>query len=310
MRNMTAAQKETAAKDTRVLEDMELQVLVAAVNEEVNNLAEKMHLETEAVIVNQCDHFGYQEYLHAGKRIQCFNTAERGVGRSRNQALMRADKELCLFSDEDIAFYPGYGEVIKKVFEKNQDADIITFNFKVDPSRRTYYNQAERRIRWYNYGRYPTYAVAARTKALHKANVSFSLLFGGGAKYSNGEDSLFLHDCLKKGLHLYAAVDEIGREVYRESTWFKGYNKKFFVDRGVLYYHLYGRLAKVFSLRFLLTHGFIYGFTHGFIYGFTHGFIHEFGHRFIQRGEMLKEMSLREAYKLMKQGIREGKNRH
>lgn len=311
---------------------MDLQVLVAAVNEDVDKLAEKMHLETEAIIVNQCDHFAYQEYFHEGKKIQCFCMAERGVGRSRNQALMRADRELCLFSDEDIVFYPGYGEIVKRAFEKNADADIITFNFEVDPSRATYYNQTEKRIRWYNYGRYPTFAVAARREALHRANVSFSLLFGGGAKYSNGEDSLFLHDCLKKGLHLYAAVEEIGREVYRESTWFKGYNEKFFVDRGVLYHHLYGGLAKVFSLRFLLAHH--SGRDHHSEGAHHNGNDHcserdhqsgraykgqvykENGHNGsadkgnAQKREVSRKIALKEAYQLMKQGIREGKGRH
>lgn len=261
---------------------MKLQVLVAAVNEQVNTLADKMNLETEAVIVNQCDHFDYQEYLHKGRLVRCFSMAERGVGLSRNTALMYAGKELCLFSDEDIVLYSGYEEIVCSAFEENADADVIIFNFKVDPKRATYYNKADGRIRWYNYGRYPTYAVAARTESLRRANVSFSLLFGGGARYSNGEDSLFLHDCLKKGLHLYMHTAEIGQEVYRESTWFKGYNEKFFEDRGVLYYQLYGAAAKLFSLRFLYVH----------------------------RKEMLKELSLKEAYRLMKQGIREGKKRY
>lgn len=258
---------------------MKLQVLVAAVNENVEMLAEKMNLESEAVIVNQCDHFAYQEYLHRGKLIRCFSMAERGVGLNRNTALMRAEGEICLFSDEDIVFSSGYEKMVLDAFEANSDADLITFNFKVDPSRATYYNQTKRRIRWYNYGRYPTYAVAARLEALRRANVSFSLLFGGGARYSNGEDSLFLHDCLKKGMHLYADTAQIGEEIYRESTWFKGYNAKFFKDRGVLYHDLYGVLAPLFSLRFLL------------------------------RLKDLGELSQREAYSLMKQGIREGKNR-
>lgn len=258
---------------------MKLQVLVAAVNENVEMLAEKMNLESEAVIVNQCDHFAYQEYLHRDKLIRCFSMAERGVGLSRNTALMRAEGEICLFSDEDIVLSSGYEKTVLEAFETNPDADVITFNFKVDPSRATYYNQTKRRIRWYNYGRYPTYAVAARLEALRRANVSFSLLFGGGARYSNGEDSLFLHDCLKKGLHLYAETAQIGEEIYRESTWFKGYNVKFFKDRGVLYHDLYGVLAPLFSLRFLL------------------------------RLKDLGELSQREAYSLMKQGIREGKNR-
>lgn len=264
---------------------MRLQVLVAAVNAEVNKLAEKMNLETEAIIVNQCDHFEYQEYVRGGRQIRCFSMAERGVGLSRNTALQRAQGELVLFSDEDVVLYPGYEKTILDAFDQNPDADIITFNFKVDPRRKTYYNQSAGRIRWYSYGRYPAYAVAARTEALQRANVSFSLLFGGGAKYSNGEDSLFLHDCLKKRLHLYTNVNEIGEEIYRESTWFKGYGSGFFFDRGVLYHHLYGSLAGIFSLRFLLIRG-------------------HFG-----RGEMFEEIPLKKAYGLMMQGIRKGKSR-
>ena len=57
---------------------MKLQVLVAAVNENVEMLASKMNLESEAVIVNQCDHFACQEYLHRGRLIRCFSMAERG----------------------------------------------------------------------------------------------------------------------------------------------------------------------------------------------------------------------------------------
>ena len=258
---------------------MKLQVLVAAVNEDAKALAEKMNLETEAVIVNQCDHFGYEEFTHKGRQIRCFSMAERGVGLSRNTALMQAQGEICLFSDEDIVFSPGYEEIVLDAFEQNPDADVITFNFKVDPLRATYYNNAKKRIRWYNYGRYPTYAVAARLEALRRANVGFSLLFGGGARHGNGEDSLFLHDCLKKGLHLYADTARLGEEVYRKSTWFEGYNAKFFRDRGVLYHSLYGVMAKAFSLRFLL------------------------------RLKDTGELSRKEAYGLMRQGIREGKNR-
>lgn len=50
---------------------MDMQVLVAAVDKDVDALAGQMNLETEAVIVNQCDSFGYREYLHKGKRIRC-----------------------------------------------------------------------------------------------------------------------------------------------------------------------------------------------------------------------------------------------
>ncbi len=258
---------------------MRLQVLIATVNADVKSQAERMNLESDGIIINQCDHFAYEEYEQKGKKIRCYSLCERGVGLSRNTALMRCDSELCLFSDEDIVFKTGYEQMIIQAFEENPDADLITFNVKVDPSRATYYNEQKRRVRWHNYGRYPTYAVAARTEALHKAGVSFSLLFGGGAKYSNGEDSLFLHDCLKKGLHIYADTTVIGEEIYRESTWFHGYNEKFFFDRGVLYAYLYGKLAAIMAIRFLLAH----------------------------KKEMCNEISVKSALNIMNKGIAQGR---
>lgn len=296
------------------MEAVELEVLVAAVNEDPAALAEKMNLETQALIVNQCGEFAYQEFRHRGRLIRAFSLPERGVGLSRNTALMRAQGRICLFSDEDIVFHSGYEKTVLEAFDQNPDADLITFNFKVDPSRATYCNTSKRRIRWYNYGRYPTYAVAARTQALLRAGVSFSLLFGGGARYSNGEDSLFLHDCLKKGLHLYTHTARIGEEVYRESTWFKGYDRKFFLDRGVLYHYLYGRMAGLFSLRFLLTHR-----------SYVKSGAGSAGEREREmdpgrseagrkasgggRAPAGAELSFGEAFGLMRQGIREGKMR-
>ena len=170
---------------------------------------------------------------------------------------MRASAEIVLFADEDIVYDDDYEQSVLKAFEENPQADLLTFNVRAVEGRRTYENRKVKQVRWYNYGRYPTYSVAARLDSLRRANVWFSLLYGGGATYSNGEDSLFPHDCLKKGLKIWAVPVEIGHEAVREdgsSTWFNGYNEKFFYDRGVLYRDLYGRLAVCMALRFLLAH--------------------------------------------------------
>lgn len=258
---------------------MKVQVLVSAVNKEPDRLLEDMNIKSDAIIVNQCDTYAYQEISYMGHTIKWYSMKERGVGLSRNTALMRADDPIALFSDEDIVFYERYEEKILEAFEEYPQADLLLFNIKVDERRRTYYNQKKHRVFWYNYGRYPAYAIAFRTDSLRKANVSFSLLYGGGATYSNGEDSLFLHDCLKKKLKIYAHTTLLGQEMYRESTWFSGYHEKFFVDRGVLYHDLYGGMAAVLALRFL----------------------------FANRTEMLKEVPFWKAYGMMRQGIRKAK---
>ncbi|MDY2944857.1 MAG: glycosyltransferase [Lachnospiraceae bacterium] len=262
------------------MSDKKIEVLVAAVDENPVMLAEHMNLQTEAIICNQCHLYAYEQFEHNGRMVRVFSLDERGVGLNRNTALQRTDAGICVFSDEDIVYDDGYEQKILDEFRKNPKADVLMFNVRAVEERRTYENTRHKRVHWYNYGRYPTYSMCARTESLRKANVSFSLLFGGGARYSNGEDSLFIHDCLKAGLAIYATPVSIGHESRREdagSTWFEGYNEKFFYDRGVLYHYLYGCMARPLALRFLCKH----------------------------RSAMCRTIPLMKAYALMKKGIRE-----
>ena len=160
---------------------MKLQVLVSAVNQDITALAERMHLQTDAVIVNQTDHFGYEEYQHNGRRIQCYEFQEKGVGLSRNNALMRAEGDIVLFSDEDIVYDRGYEQRILDAFKAHPEADLLLFNMRVGASRATYYTEAFHRVHLWNAGRYPTYSFAVRREKLHASHSTFSLVFGGGA---------------------------------------------------------------------------------------------------------------------------------
>lgn len=261
------------------MSELTFQLLVAALENNIDELPDKMSIDSDGIIVNQCDFDRTDIISYKDHCLKVINSSKRGVGNSRNMALSNATADLVLFSDEDITYYPGYEEMVIKAFENNPKADVITFNVEVDERRRTYFNEDIHRITWKNYGRYPAYAIAAKLSSLKDNNISYSELFGGGAKYSNGEDSLFLHDCLKKKLLMMTDVSVIGRENYRESTWFKGYTEKFFFDRGVLYHFLYGIMAYIFGARFLIKN----------------------------RKEMLKDISFLRAYILLTKGIKEGK---
>ncbi|MCM1192308.1 MAG: glycosyltransferase family 2 protein, partial [Acetatifactor muris] len=167
---------------------MTLQLLVAAVNREPEELAEEMRIDSDAVIVSQGDHYRYEELAWRGHRLRFFSMAERGVGLSRNFSLQRADADVVLFADEDIIYEPDYAKTVLEAFAAHPEADMLLFNVQAMPGRETYRNDSFGRVRWYNCGRYPTYSFAARLRRLHEENITFSLLFGGGAKYSNGED--------------------------------------------------------------------------------------------------------------------------
>ncbi len=233
---------------------MTIQTLVSSVKQNTAELADKMNLQTDAIIINQCEQNSYDQYAYNGHEVKCYSFEERGVGLSRNNALLRATADIVLFADEDIVYEEGYAGKILKAFSAYPEADMLLFNMEVDKQRATYHTEKKTRVRRYNCGRYPTYSFAVKRECLHKANITFSLLFGGGAKYSNGEDSIFIRECIRQGLKIYALPLNIGKEIPRQSTWFDGYNYKFFFDRGVLYRYLYGNLARPLALRFLLKH--------------------------------------------------------
>lgn len=251
------------------------------VDKDPRELAREMHIETDAVIVNQCGRYGVETFDHKGRKIRVFYMAERGVGLSRNTALMRADGDICLFSDQDIVYETGYEQKILRAFEECPNADMIVFNVEVSEERKTYYNTGVKRVRWYNCGRYGAVSFAVRREKLFASGVTFSLLFGGGAKYSAGEDSLFLKQFMQKGYRVYTSEAVIGRETEGDSTWFSGYHNKFFFDRGVLYHFLYGPLAKLWAFRFLAVH----------------------------RAKLCTQVPLREAYRIMKDGIQSQRRR-
>ncbi|MCR5250250.1 MAG: glycosyltransferase family 2 protein [Lachnospiraceae bacterium] len=232
---------------------MKLCVLVAALEQDADRLPEKMGLKNDAVIVNQCDRDGERSLTYRGRTIRILERSERGVGRSRNLALDEAEGDIILFADEDIVYDESYATQVIKAFRRRPGADLILFNVRVNERRQTYWNEREKRVHFFNCGRYPTFCCAARLERLREKGVRFSTLFGGGAPYSNGEDSLFFMDCIRAGLKVVAVPAVIGREVVRDSTWFHGFDRKFFYDRGVLYAFLYRKAALIWAARFVIA---------------------------------------------------------
>ena len=112
-----------------------------------------------------------------------------------------------------------------------------------------------------NYMKYGAARIAFRRKKLSYAGIYFNQNFGGGARHSCGEDTIFLNDCLKSGLkiiHIPEAIAELDSS--SESTWFKGYNEKFFYDRGILHTVIYKNylkfklLIRLFNYIYILRH--------------------------------------------------------
>ncbi len=231
----------------------DLQVLAVTMHRTDHELLDKMNIQSDALVGNQTDRFARSEFEHKGHKIQWFDLDERGVGLNRNNLLLRASADIILFADDDVVYNDGYRETVLKAFEEHPNADMIIFNVipmpdTIDPCRITSWH----RIRWYNCLRYGAVRLAVRLSSIRESNVFYTLLFGGGARYSSGEDSLFLMDCIKSGMKVYGYPADIGRVYFESSSWFEGFNEKYFNDKGIFFYFLSKRYSRLLCLQYCI----------------------------------------------------------
>lgn len=233
---------------------MNVQVLVATMHQQDHSLLEKMNIRSDAVIANQCDRDSIENFEWNGHKIRYLNFAERGVGLNRNNALMRADGDICLFADDDMIYTDDYVEVVTSAFEQHPDADVLVFNLHEPVQTRCVIEKVSK-VGYLNFLRYGTARVAVRRESVRKHGIYFNQCFGGGTEHCHGEDNLFLADCLKKGLKVYAIPAFIATLTEeRESSWNAGYDEKYLRDQGVLYRTMSRKYWRLLCLQDALRH--------------------------------------------------------
>lgn len=227
---------------------MEYQLLVSTMHRKDTGIYEEMHLSSDAIIVNQADRHELLEEKRGDYTLRMYSFAERGVGLSRNTALMRAEGEILEFADDDMIFTPTYREDVLKEFAAHPEADAILFSVEsLNPERPLLKIKKFGKVSKREALKYGCARLAVRREKLLYNNISFSLLFGGGAKYGSGEDSLFLQDCIRAGLRIYKSPVKVADVKQDASTWFEGYTDKYYRDKGALFAALLPRLCHIYA---------------------------------------------------------------
>ena len=109
-------------------EKSKVQVLVATMNQEDHSILEKMNIDSDVIVCNQCNQDKVEKFKYNGYDVAFYSFAERGVGLNRNNALMRATGDICLFADDDMVYVDDYVTKVTEAFAKYSDADVIIFN--------------------------------------------------------------------------------------------------------------------------------------------------------------------------------------
>lgn len=235
---------------------MQLEVLVATVDQTDLRLLSSMNIRSDVRITNQADDCSLLVSEHPWGRAEMLTLPDRGVGLNRNLGLMRSSADLCLFADDDVRYADDYASLVTRAFAERPEADVLLFNVLPDGSERSRRVIVTEQLlnRWTAPAYSATFRIAVRRESVLRENVTFSLLFGGGARYSSGEDVLFVTDCIKRGLRVVAVPVTIGTVSDQSSTWFTGFGAKYFQDKGVFFAHLSPRLAPLLALAFAIKH--------------------------------------------------------
>lgn len=227
------------------------EILCTTMHQKDFSKLKEMNVHSDIVYANQCDHTTYEECAFEGHTAKMISTQTRGVGRNRNLALIYASADICLFADDDVVYVDDMEERVLSEFDKHPDADVIVFHFASnDPHRKP--PKYDKTKKWPQYARTPWGAIrlAFRLNAVRKANVWFTPLFGGGSLFPSGEDSMFIKGLRRAGLTFYVSKETIGKVSYETSTWFTGYDEKYYYGVGACYAALN---PKALLIRYLYT---------------------------------------------------------
>ncbi len=226
------------------------EILCVTMNQNDFSKIQAMNIHSNVIFANQCNHTAYDEFKFEDYTAKMISTNTRGVGINRNLALMYASADICLLADDDVVYYDNYKEVILKEFEIHPQADIFIFHFDTDSIRKQIKYKKTKKCNKFTRMSWGGVRIAFRLSSIKKANVCFTTLFGGGCIFPSGEDSMWLLDAKRKGLKFYVSNKTIGTVSFAESTWFTGFDEKYFYGKGAYYQAVHKKTFLLWMLYF------------------------------------------------------------
>lgn len=231
---------------------MKLEVLMSCMNQNNFDLTEKMNLTTDILMINQTNQNKYEERIVNGNIQRMISSSQKGLSKSRNELLLNMNGDIGILCDDDVEYLKNYEAIILKAFKELKDADIIVFNINRINSKTIPRKLMTKVKKAPKYRNYPSVQIAFKKESFYRNNLFFNINFGAGAKYSSGEESLLLREANRKKLRIYEYPMTIAIVDDSNSSWFTGYDEKFFYDKGAWLKAAYPKTYFIFMWYFIL----------------------------------------------------------
>lgn len=225
------------------------EILLSGMYQDDDSIFSKSNIKTNALMINQCDVNEIHQYEQNGKQLRTISTTDRGLSRSRNLAIENAIGDYCLLSDDDEYFVEDLEKKVLTAYEFFPQADVIIFKMNNQPCK---LGAKIKKLKKYDCLRVSSVQISFKLSSI-KDKIKFDTNLGAGTPNGAGEENKFLLDCYKEGLSIYYVPDEIGAVAQEQSTWFNGYDTKFFFNRGKTTRYVLGLpMATLYAIYFLI----------------------------------------------------------
>ncbi|UPK49062.1 glycosyltransferase family 2 protein [Bacillus sp. H8-1] len=233
---------------------MQVEMLVSTMNQKDSSLLAKMNISGKSTVINQITDEKIQAFKDINEEeIKFISLKDRGLSKSRNMALNNATAEICVVCDDDMEYPTDYERIILKHYIDNPDVDIIIFQVqKEDGSFYKKYKNKKRMLNLLSIMKVSSVEITFRRESIIKAGIKYNELFGAGSKFFMGEESIFLSQCIKAGLKVLYVPEIIGKLSDSESTWFRGYDKEYFMVKGACFYAMGPKFYFILILQFAM----------------------------------------------------------
>ncbi len=178
-----------------------LEVMIAAYGADgMRRVAEGSHPRVEGVEYTVCwqkPQGEIPEEIAGREDFRVIESGETGLSRNRNLGLDKARCQLLLIADDDTDYTPESLRGVIEAFARHPECGFLTFRFETEKGTKSYPNNE---FDWTSppKGMYlSSVELALRREA---AGVRFDERFGAGSVFAAGEEQLFLHSLMRKGI--------------------------------------------------------------------------------------------------------------
>jgi glycosyltransferase involved in cell wall biosynthesis len=198
------------------------------------SIVERSNIQTDAVIVNQCDQDKIEKFSFINKRgkechVKFIYTTERGLSKSRNMALRNCSADICVLADDDECFFDDYEDKILSAYNEHPEVALIAFSLiRNDIKGGKKYPTIEKKLSFKQI--FSTSSIQLTFK--RSIDVFFDEKMGSGTGNGGGEENKFMFDVRRKNIKMWYVPSVIATVNPSDSQWFKGYDDQYFKNHG------------------------------------------------------------------------------